>query len=487
MAQLTLAKAYDLAIEYHQAGRLDGAEVLFRKIIARQPAVPETHLSLGNVLQDKGQLDEAIAAFRQAMALRPTYAQAHSNLLIAMQYHPGYDAQAIADEYRRWNHQHAHPLRKFIQPHANDRRLDRRLRIGYVSPDFCSHPVGRFMLPLLASHDRTAFEVFCYTHVQVPDEMTAKLRACADTWRTITGQSDEEVSDMIRRDGIDILVDLAMHTAHDRLRVFARKPAPVQATYLAYAGGTGVDTINFRLTDRCLDPDEADDRLYLEHSIRLDGTYWCYHQVSGTPPVSDLPALLTGNVTLGCLNSFCKVNDAVLSLWADILTALPRSRLLLVVPQGSSRQRTLERLQNGGIGADRVEFAVTQQFLKYLEGYHRIDIALDTFPYCGGTTTCDALWMGVPVVTLAGRTAVGRAGVSLLTNAGLPELIARTPQEYARLAVRLAEDLPRLQHLRSTLRRRMEQSPLMDAPRFAHTIEAAYRQMWAAFTSKPPA
>jgi protein O-GlcNAc transferase len=473
----------NLGMALRNKGDLDGAIAACQRAIALNPALPEVYSNLGNCLKDKGQLDESIAAYRQAMALAPSDPKAHSDLILTLHYHHAY-AQTIAEECRHWNRRHAEPLRKLIQSHSNDPTPDRRLRIGYVSPDFRRHPVGRFMLPLLGAHDRRAFEIFCYAQTRRPDQITAELQAHADIWRSIVNLSDSQVADTIRQDRIDILVDLAMHTADNRLLVFAQKPAPMQATYLAYAGGTGLDTIDYRLTDRYLDPNEANDVNYVEKSIRLDGTYWCYPLSNENIPINQLPALTAGRITLGCLNNFCKVTNGTLETWATLLRDLPNARLLFYSPAGSHHDGAMRFFKDRGIAADRLEIVGRVSPGDYLATYNRIDIALDTFPYAGGATTCDALWMGVPVVTLASGMAVGRAGVSILSNAGLPELIAQTPEQYERIVLDLASDLRRLAELRAALRQRLQSSLLMDADRLARGIENAYRIMWRNWCEK---
>jgi len=458
-------------------GQLDEAIAAYRQAIALRPNYAEAHSNLGNTLKDMGCLDEAIAAYRQAVAVKPDYVAADSNLVYTLHFHPDYSARAIHHEHQRWNQQHAEPLRQSIQPHPNDRTPDRRLRIGYVSPDFRDHVVGHFMLPLLANHDHSRFEIFCYAHVRAPDAVTARLRELTDHWCSTIGLSDEQAAQLIRDDGIDILVDLTLHMAHNRLLVFARKPAPVQVTYLAYAGTSGLATMDCRLSDPYLDPPGIDESVYSEQTIRLAETYWCY-EPQDTSPVGPLPASSASHTTFGCLNNFCKVTDPTLAIWARIFHAVPHSQLLLHAAEGSHRQRTAERLTQWGIDPARLRVVSKVPLSEYLQLYSQMDIALDPFPYGGGTTTCDALWMGVPVVSLAGNTAVSRAGLSILSNIGLPELVASTPDEYVQIATSLAQDLPRLTELRSTLRLRMQKSPLMDAPRFARNIEAAYRQMW---------
>jgi predicted O-linked N-acetylglucosamine transferase (SPINDLY family) len=318
--------------------------------------------------------------------------------------------------------------------------------------------------------------------------ITAQFQQHADHWRSIVGMTDEQVAALIRQDRIDILIDLALHTAQNRLLVFARKPAPVQVSFAGYPASTGLSAIDSRLSDPYLDPVGVDESVYSEQTIRLPHSFWCYDPLDCRGiPINSLPALQNGFVTFGCLNNFCKVNQQVLSLWAAVLRKIEHSRLLLLSEGGSHHQRTLDFLKQEEVNPDRVEFVPRQPRQKYMELYHRIDLGLDTFPYNGHTTSLDSFWMGVPVVTLVGQTPVSRAGWSQLSNLGLPELAGKTPEEFVRIAVELARDLPRLQELRSTLRQRMERSPLTDAPGFARGIEAAYRQMWRRWCAEAPA
>jgi len=501
-------------------GQFDEAVAAFGRAIALKPSLPEAHNNLGNALRDNGQFDEAIAVYRHAISLRPNYAEAHnnlgialmdqgrldeaidsyrralelkgdyveahSNLILAMHDSPSYGAQAMAEELRRWNRQHAEPLKKFIRPHTNKRDPDRRLRIGYLSPDFREHPVGQNLLPLLREYDHGQMEVFCYANVVRPDARTEELRRHADVWRSIVGMSDSQAVELIRQDGIDILVDLALHTGNNRLLVFAHKPAPVQATWLGYCGSTGMDAMDYRLSDPYMDPPDSDLSVYSERTIRLPETYWCYRSTGPTPEPSPSPAAAAGYVTFGCLNNFAKVSRPALDLWAEILQGVARSRLIVHSHPGAHLDAVRERFAGMGISPDRLEFPSRQPWPQYVQTYSRIDIVLDPFPWGGGITTCDALWMGVPVVSLMGRTAVGRGGASILSNVGVPELIAQTPQQYAQIATNLAGDLPRLAELRRTLRARMKASPLMDAPRFARNVEATYRQMWRAWSLRRP-
>ena len=473
----------NLGAAFHEQGKLDEAVACYRRVLELKPDLAEAHNNLGIVLKEQGKLDEAVACYRRALELKPGYVRAHSNLIYTQMFCADYNPQTLYEEHCRWEQIHAAPLAKFVQPDGNDRSPDRRLRVGYVSPDFRYHPVARFLLPLLESHDRTGFEIFCYASVRIQDAMTGRCRAHADVWRNVLGLPDAQVADAIRKDGIDILVDLSMHMAENRLLVFARKPAPVQVTYLAYCGTTGLRTIDYRLTDPYLDPPGLDDRFYSEQSVRLPETYWCYRPPMETPPVNALPAAEAGHVTFGSLNNFCKMSPQTLAAWTRLLTAVPESRLFLHAHSGSIRDHVRSLVAGEGISADRVDFVGFQPLAEYFDVYQRIDVALDPFPYGGGTTTCDALWMGVPVVSLAGQTAVGRSGVSILSNLGLTELVANDLDQYLRIAIGLAQDLPRLGNLRAALRERMQNSPLMDAPCFAHNIEAAYREMWRTWCS----
>jgi len=458
--------------------KLDEAIACYRKAISLNPNLPETQSNLANALREAGLFNEAIQFHRNALRIKPDYVVAHSSLIITLHYYPDHNATMIRDELRLWNNLHAQTHKKLIQPHSNTPDPDRRLRIGYVSADFYNHASALFMLPLFRHHDRREFELFCYVQGSDFDSVTQRIMDQAHCWREITGLSDDKVAAQIREDRIDILIDLKLHTAKNRLLVFAQKPAPVQAAWLGYPGSTGLDTIDYRLTDSFLDPPGLHDAFYSEQSIRLPDTFWCYDPLTSEPAVNSLPLTENGFVTFGCLNTFIKVNDALLSLWARILRTIGGSRLLMLAPEGSARDRVLAQLGREGIDSGRVEFVAKQSRRDYLRTYHRIDIGLDTFPYNGHTTSLDSFWMGVPVITLVGPTALGRAGLSQLNNLGLPEFIARTPDEYVRIAAGLACDLPRLIELRRALRPRMEASPLMDAPRFARNIEAAYRQMW---------
>jgi predicted O-linked N-acetylglucosamine transferase (SPINDLY family) len=333
------------------------------------------------------------------------------------------------------------------------------------------------MLPIVAKHDRTRFEVICYSDVRAEDAVTVAIRQRADLFVASAALDHAQLASKIRADNIDILVDLALHSGRNRLLAFARRAAPVQVTYLGYPGTTGLAAMDFRLTDPQLDP-VGSDATYSERSLRLPQTYWCYVLPPNMPGVGPLPAASAGHITFGCLNKFTKVSDDALRAWAQLLARTPNSRLILHAPVGQTRDRVLAMMATESVAPDRIEFVGRRPAIDYLETYNRIDVALDPFPYNGGTTTCEALLMGAPVVSLAGDIAVRRAGVSILTNVGLTELVARTPAEYVEIATELAADRPRLSKIRGELRGRMLASPLSDLPAFVRDLEAAYLSMW---------
>jgi protein O-GlcNAc transferase len=484
--QPNFAEAYDnLGGIFFEMGKTDEAVEAFRRAIALKPDFAEAHSNLGNMLKNNGQLEQAIASFRQAIQLKPALAAAHSNLVYTMNFSPNCDSAMIQKELEIWNQQHAQSLMPRGGTRDPQRDPEKRLRIGYVSPDFCDHVVGRNILPLFREHNHNEFEIFSYANVRRHDSFTESFKSYSNHWRDISGVSDSAASERIRSDKIDILVDLALHMARGRLLIFARKPALIQMTFAGYPGCTGVKTIDYRITDPFLDPPDTSETGLREKPIRLPHSFWCYDEAAMTmgmatiPQVNGLPAKDSGRITFGCLNNFAKVNQQVLDLWKRVLDAVPGSRMRLLAPPGECRRWVCATL------GERVDFVEHIDRHGYLQYYHRIDIGLDTLPYNGHTTTLDSLWMGVPVITLVGQTVVGRAGLSQLTNLGLPELIANTPDQYLQIAAKLSGDLPRLVELRRTLRDRMQTSPLLDARGFALGIEEAFRHAWRLYCSQP--
>ena len=473
---LNVEACANLAVIHQERREVDLAIELCRKALALRPKLPQALNNLGRSLLDAGLIDEAITSYRESEAIAPS-PMTGSNLLFALHLHPDSDPQSLRDAHSRWNSMYAAALAPTDVSFPNDRNPDRTLRVGFVSPDFHNHPVGRFMQPLLEHHDRRQFQAICYSDSRHRDDTNRRLRAAADTWHDTGPLSDDRLGNLIRNDRIDILVDLALHTEGNRLLVFARKPAPVQATYLAYCSTSGLATMECRLTDPYLDPPESDESIYCERSIRIR-SYWCYEPPAESPPVGPLPALQNSFLTFGCLNSFQKVNVPLLRIWSQILQNVPSSRLMLYSYEGRHRRRVLDLFAADGIDPARISFVGPQPTPKYFQQYNAIDIALDTFPYTGGTTTCDALWMGVPVVTLAGKTAVSRGGVSILSNAGLPECITHSREQYVDTLITLTRNVDRLADLRAMLRQQLKNSRLMDAPGLTGDMERAFRRMW---------
>jgi protein O-GlcNAc transferase len=460
-------------------GRSDQAEDMLRRGLEVDPRQAALHDNLGNVLKDAGALDEAIACYRRSLEIDPNNPATHGNLAYSLSFGSA-EAQPIREECVRWNARFAAPLVRCEADAARDLSPDRRLKVGYLSPDFREHCQALFTVPLLSHHDRAVLEVYCYSSAERPDPLTRRIAEYADGWRDVRALDDAQLCRAIRDDGIDILVDLTMHMAGGRPLVFARKPAPLQIAWLAYPGTTGMDAIDYRLSDPRLDPDGYEQH-YTERTLRLADSFWCYDPLTEVPEANALPAAERGYVTLGCLNNPCKLTEHTLRLWGRVMQALPDARLKLMAPPGRHRVRLLARLGAHGVTADRVSFVEFRPRGEYLRTYHEIDFGLDTFPYNGHTTSLDALWMGVPTVTRVGATSVGRAGLSQLHHLDLLDLAAESDDAFIAAAAALAHDIPRLTALRAALRARMTRSPLMDAARFARNIECAYRRAWIAY------
>jgi predicted O-linked N-acetylglucosamine transferase (SPINDLY family) len=496
---------YNLGNSFAERRQLDEAGAAFRRAVAIKPGLAEAHNNLGSALRDQGRLDEAIEAYRRALAIAPQCAWMHSNVVLMLHFAGGKDSdRALAEELRRWNRRFGSAARAMTAGYTNDRALERRLRVGYVSPDFRDQVVGRNIRPLFHGHDHREFEIFGYSEVTRPDALTEEFQRSADQWRSILGMTDEAVAGLIHDDRIDILVDLSQHAAGNRLPLFSFRAAPIQVSFAGYPGSTGSDAIAYRISDRWL---EESDQMQAAGFLMPDGpgrndppesgaldaasglflleSFWCYDPSGMDVAVNESPAKTCGWVTFGSLTNFCKINTAALQLWARILTQVRNSRLMLLCEEGSQRKRTVDLLARNGLEPERVEFVRPTARKEYLEYYHRLDIALDPFPYGGHTTSLDALWMGVPVVSLAGARPVSRAGLSILNNLGLPELVAYSEDSYLQVATNLANDPSRLIELRRTLRARMEDSVLMDGSRFTAQIETAYRAMWRGWCAKP--
>lgn len=440
---------------------------------AADPTSASAQFALGRAWLQTGRLPEAIEAFKKAHELDPSHPYFLSNVVYG--HALACSGRAALEEAKRWSLRYEPAGLAAPTPAP---RKGRRLRIGYVSPDFRHHVDSYFLVPLLRHHDRASFEVWCYSSVHHPDHVTAAIAQHADHWVPITALSDEQAAARIRKDGIDVLVDLKLHSSQRQLGIFALRPAPVQVCWLSYPGTTGLRAMDFRMSDPHLDPPGSEATHYSERTIQLAETFWCYERYGPSPAVAPPPMLARGQVTFGSFNRVAKVSDAVLALWARLLHRVDGARLIVHAAPGGAALRVMSVLAGHGITYDRIELVGVQTNEAYLDTYRAIDVVLDSYPYNGATTTLDALWMGVPVVTLVGPTAGGRAGLSIATNLGLQELVARTPDEYVEIARQLVSDPVRLTTLHMALRERLLASPLMNGPRFAASVEAAYESMW---------
>src|SRR5262249_23793600 len=434
----------------------------------------------GVLLKESGRLAESLAVHRHTVELDPRLPAGRSNLLYTLNYDETVSRDALYAEHVAWGNSVRFPIGGSRFANAPDPA--RRLRIGYVSGDFRHHSVAFFFAPLLDARGRTAVEVFLYSNDARADRMTAWLRERADHWVPIHHLSDELAAARIREDAIDILVDLSGHTSHNRMMLFARKPAPLAVTWLGYPNTTGLPAIDYRFTDAVADPPGEADRLHTERLVRLARGFLCYRAPDDAGSVAPLPALGAGHVTFGSFNNVAKLSPATIALWARLLREVSGSRLLLKASQfkdRGTRERIAAAFAAAGIDRKRVTVLPPQATTaEHLAAYGRVDIALDPLPYNGTATTCEALWMGGPVATLRGERHAARVGASILTARGLEDLIAQTPDEYVATAVKLARERDALAMLRAGLRERMRASPLCDGAGFARAIEGAYRAMW---------
>jgi protein O-GlcNAc transferase len=460
-----------------EQGRREEALPYIQRAIDIDPKFAAAHHRMGGILLEQGQINDALASFGKALAADPDFAPAYLDLAKCLNFLPGANPALIADATMRWARLQPPPGRLAWR---NDAAPERRLRIGYVSADFRRHPVAWFTESLLRAHDRSAVEITCYSNNRVDDEATERLKSLADRWRPIRGLDDAAGAALIRDDAIDILVDLSGHTTGNRLGIFLAKPAPVQCTWLGYYATTGLATIDYIIADRFVLP-EGEEGLYVEKPWRLPDSYLCFTPPDPAVAIGELPASRNGRVTFGSCNNVFKVNLAVVGLWSRLLHEVPDSALLLrshVLTDARVRSRLAEQFAANGVSGERLTLLPVAPREELLATYNAIDIALDPFPYGGGTTTAEALWMGVPVVSLRGDRFTGRVSESILAAIGLPDLVVADADAYLARAAALAADLPRLAALRADLRRRVERSPICEALRFARNLEAAYRAMW---------
>lgn len=473
----------------YESGMLVASERALRRALESDPCSADAAYHLGVTLARKGNVEEAVALLRQATAQSPGSKLFADTLLFTLLYTPGVSAETILEEHRAWADRFGLQPRDAHAGFERDRDPDRRLRVGYISPNFARHPIAFFIEPILKHHDATQVEVFCYSDGIEADEVTARLQDHADHWIDTRLMSDEGLVNRIRGDGIDVLIDLANHLLGNRLHAFAQRAAPVQVSYLAYPSTTGVPAMDCRLGDPVLDAPVAQrQRWSVEAVLPLRQSYFCYAPPVSGPEVSPLPARSTGHITFVSANTLMKVNDAVVEAWSRILKRVSGARLLMQ-SVGLGEEAMCDELRNRfarhGVDASRIETRAFEPFERFLELFNRADIALDPFPFSSGTTTCHALWMGTPVITLAGETAVSRMAASVLSNCGLEEMVRDSVDGYVELAVELANDLDRLEALRRGMRDRLRSSALLDAPARTRDVEVAYRTLWKAWCDEP--
>ncbi len=476
-----LAEAHlHLALARQEQDRPVAAETPARQAVVLAPDMYQSWLVLAGVLADQGRHVEAVEHFRRVLALDPGYDQAWSGMLFSMNYSEQFTAREIFAEHVRYGELFAPAPTMPID--AARLSPGRRLRVGYLSPDFRNHPVASFIAPILSRHERSRFEIFCYYTDKRQDETTVRLKRDVEHWHQLGDIADDDLERILRQDQLDILVELAGHSARQRLPVLAKRAAPAQVTYLGYPNTTGIAAIDYRITDARADPPGESDTLHVEKLVRLPESFLCYAPPATSGQALAGPARRNGYITFASFNKFAKISPFTVKLWSRILAAVPGSRLLIKsrgLQDPGLCAPFLQRFVAQGIDADRITLMQpTPDSQGHLQTYGQADIALDTFPYNGTTTTMEALWMGVPVVTLAGDRHASRVGASILSTLGLADWVAHSEDEYVNIATRLAADLQALDTLRQSLRSQLSRSPLTDGARFTAHLEQAYLQMW---------
>lgn len=465
-------------------GEMDAGKAVFVAALAHAPRHDGLRCALAHLHAQLSEHEQAVALYRQMLAENPDD-EIWSSLLFELNFVPGLTATELLAEHRRWG-EHVTARIRACHP-QRDRDPQRRLRVGYMSPDFRSHPVALFIAPLLREHDADRFETFGYAGHERDDDITPRIRALAGHWRETRTLDDDALARLVEEDQIDLLVDLAGHSAGRRLGVFARRPAPVQLTWLGYLSTTGLPAMDYRICDAYSDPPGIAEAWQTETPLRLPDSQWCY----GNPlqvPVGPLPWLRNGYWTFGSFNQLPKLNEPLFRSWARLMAAVPDSRLRIAgLPNEAALAPIRDLFAGLGIERERISSRPRVTLQQHLESHREVDVALDSFPYTGGTTTCDALCMGVPVATVAGHRSFERSGVSLLSNVGLTDWIAESLEVLPGLVQRQLEDPGRLARLREELPGRMRASPLMDASRFARNMEALYRKAWQRWCKAAPA
>jgi len=449
----------------------------YRHALKLKPDYAVAWCNLGGVLEIVGEFNTSIECFKQALKYKPDYNEAFSNLLYLLSYNVVCSPEQILEEHRNWGRLHEENQKKDNFSHIKSSNLDKRLRIGYVSSDFRKHALSYFFEPILKNHDKSHVEIYCYSDVHEPDDTTVRLKTVADEWCSTLEMSDREVAQKIYNDKIDILIDLAGHTAKNRLTIFSYNPAPVQITYLGYCNTSGLKSMDYWITDTVLHPEDTVE-LAVENIIRLQRCWTCYQPPVDSPEVKP-DTLANKSITFGSFNNVSKLGNMVIECWSRLLKEVENSRLILKARQLDDpfiKDRISAQFTQNGIKSEQLILLPSTP--SYMEDYNKIDIALDTFPRTGGVTTADALWMGVPVITLAGQRYIERQGASILKAIGLDDLITSTPEEYVSKVKELAKNHTQRNELKTSLRERISKSPLCDGRDLAQALEDTYRKMW---------
>lgn len=470
----------NIATAYYKNRQYNEAVMYYTRALEIKPDTAFVLAILAESLFRLGKLEEAMAYFRRALSISPDMFTTHSNLLLTMLYAESVTPEDLTAEAKKFGKS----IAASVEPRTafeNKKDKERKIRIGYISPDFRDHPVSYFIEPLLKEHSHENFEIYVYCSTLFDNPFIDRMKKYVEVWRDVRNLKDEKICDIIREDAIDILVDVSGHTSYNHLKVFAQRAAPIQATWLGYPATTGLQTMDYRITDIHAEPQGMTEHLNSETLWRLPHIFCCYQAHEKSPDVIDHPPFEdNGYITFGCFNNFTKVRNPVLMTWAEILKRIPSSRLLLEIEgidDPANRADIEARLVKQGMPLQQVVLESRKRSNQFVL-YNKIDIALDPFPAVGGTTSMDTLWMGVPFVTLAGKHFASRMGVTVLTNAGLPELIAKNRDEYIEIAVDLATNREKLKDMRHNLRERFAKSPCMDQEAFARDMEDSYRGMW---------
>lgn len=467
----------NLGICYEQLSKHQKSIEHNLKAIEIDPRDIKPYNNLANLYKNKTLIEESIRCYRKVLELEPNHTTAYSNLLLSLHYHV-YDKKEVFEEHKKYAE-----LCKEDKPlFYKNSREKRKLRIGYVSPDFKKHSVAFFIEPIIENHDREKYEVYCYYLQKVVDSFTERFKKMADKWLDAANLSAPALAQEIYNDKIDILIDLAGHTGNNRLPLFAHKPAPIQMTYLGYPDTTGLSTVDYRIVDQYVEPPEEDGLYATEKPLRMPHSYFCYTPIEKCPATGDAPALKNGYITFGSFNNYAKVSDTIIDVWAMVLKAIPTSKFLLKnqsLKDPDTWEHFKQRMAERGIDTNRLHYSkFAKSTQDHLRVYQKVDIALDSFPYNGATTTFEALWMGVPVVTLVGNAHVSRVGKSILATLDFDNLIANTSEEFVRICQTLANDVKYIQNFRQMIREKMQKSPVMDAKTFTRELEELYQRAW---------